>query len=321
MAVAHERAEPIQRAGRRAALGRTGIARREALTGLAFVSPWLVGFVLFTLLPMGAALWFSLTDFDLRRPEAARFVGLDNFVRLLSDPNVGQSLGVTVRFALLTVPLNLGLALGLAVLLNHRGVAARSLFRTMFYLPMQIPLVASTLIWAGVLNEQTGWLNRALGVVGIGGPDWLESPSWVLGALALMGVWEIGNMMVIFLAGLQGVPSELYDAARVDGAGRWTTFRRITLPLLSPVVLYNLLIGLILSFQYFTKAYVLTNGTGDPDDATLFYNLNLYREAFTYNQMGYGAALAWVLFVIVLGLTILLFASARRWVYYAGETR
>jgi multiple sugar transport system permease protein len=300
---------------------RLSIERRETLTGYAFISPWIVGFLLFTLVPMIAALALSMTDFDLRRPDAIHFVGLANFQRLLSDPNVSQSLAVTVRFAALTVPLNLLVALGFAILLNQRKLPGVTVFRTLFYLPIQIPLVASTLIWAGVLNQQTGWLNSITGIVGLPSVDWIESTTWVLPALALIGLWGVGNSMVVFIAGLQSVPSELYDAARVDGAGRWTTFRRITLPLISPVVFYNVLISLILTFQYFTQAYVLTNGRGDPDNASLFYNLNLYREGWKFFQMGYAAAQAWLLFLIVLVLTIALFLVARRWVYYAGERR
>jgi ABC-type sugar transport system permease subunit len=298
---------------------RLSIERRETLTGYAFISPWIVGFLVFTLIPMVAALALSLTDFDMRRPESVHFVGLGNFQRLLADPNVAQSLGVTVRFALLTVPLNLVVALGLAVLLNHRRLAGVTIFRTLFYLPIQIPLVASTLIWAGVLNAQTGWLNKLTGIAGVPAVDWIESTTWILPALALIGLWGVGNSMVVFIAGLQSVPSELYDAARVDGAGRLTTFFRITLPLISPVVFYNVLISLILTFQYFTQAYVLTNGRGDPDNASLFYNLNLYREGWKFFDMGYAAAQAWLLFGIVLSLTVVLFAVARRWVYYAGE--
>jgi multiple sugar transport system permease protein len=185
----------------------------------------------------------------------------------------------------------------------------------MFYMPMQIPIVASTLVWIGVLHAQNGWLNMLLAAAGIPGPNWLQSPTWVGPALAIMGLWGIGNMMLIFLAGLQSVPSELYDAARVDGAGPWSRFRFVTLPMISPVLFYNLIIALIATFQYFTQAYVISNGRGDPDRATLFFNLNLFREAFQFFNMGYASALAWLLFVIVLALTIILFRSAGRWVY------
>jgi multiple sugar transport system permease protein len=173
-------------------------------------------------------------------------------------------------------------------------------------------------VWIGVLHAGNGWLNYALESVGLPGPNWLQSPFWVGPALALMGLWGIGNMMLIFLAGLQSVPTELYDAARVDGAGRWASFRNVTLPLISPVLFYNLIIALIATFQYFTQAYVISNGRGDPDRATLFFNLNLYREAFQFHNMGYASALAWLLFVIVLGLTYLLFRTSGRWVHEGG---
>jgi multiple sugar transport system permease protein len=299
--------------------GRIGgsLARSEARWGYLFISPWIVGFLLFTMLPMLAALVFSLTDFDLRRPDEINFIGLRNYERLLADPTVLDSMLVTIRFILITVPLNLVFALALAVLLNSRRLVGRSLFRTLFYMPIQIPLVAATLIWLGVLNGSTGWVNGLLELVGVRGPDWIGDSSWVLAALALVGIWGVGNMMLIFIAGLQGVPSELYDAARVDGAGSWTTFRLITVPLITPIIFYNLLISLVTSFQVFIQPYVLKNGV--PDDSTNLFNVNLYREAFTFNQMGYASALGWVLFLVILSVTVLLFWSSRRWVYYAAE--
>jgi multiple sugar transport system permease protein len=226
---------------------------------------------------------------------------------------------VTLRFALIVVPLTLGFALAVALMVNSTLLAGRNVFRTLFYLPLQIPIVASTIVWVGVLNVSNGWLNLGLTAAGMPAVDWLNSTFWVHPALALMGLWGIGNMMLIFLAGLQSVPTELYDAARVDGAGRWTTFWRITVPLISPVIFYNLIIVLIATFQYFTQAYVITNGRGDPAGETLFFNLNLFREAFQFYNMGYASALAWVLFVVVLGLTMLLFRTAGGWVYEGGE--
>ena len=292
---------------------------RESLHGLAFVAPFIVGFLLFSAIPMVASLVLSLTDFDPFRPQETEFIGLANYARMLNDPILLESLWVTVRFALLVVPLSIAAALGVAMLVNSTLLAGRSVFRTLFYMPMQIPIVASTVVWIGVLNASNGWLNYALEAVGIPGPNWLHSPVWVGPALALMGLWGIGNMMLIFLAGLQSVPTELYDAAKVDGAGPWARFRNVTLPMISPVLFYNLIIALIATFQYFTQAYVISNGRGDPDRATLFFNLNLYREAFQFRNMGYASALAWLLFVIVLGLTWLLFKSAGRWVHEGGE--
>jgi multiple sugar transport system permease protein len=294
---------------------------REALWGLVFIGPWLIGLLLFTAGPMVASLAMSLTDFNLVKPEATKFVGLDNYARLASDPTIWQSLIATFKFALLAIPLTMGASLGFAMLLNHPKLAFKGPLRALVYMPVMIPLVASTLVWIGFLNTETGWLNAILGSLGLPQPDWINSETWVYPALSLIGLWGIGNFMLINIAGLQSVPTELYEAARMDGAGAWTQFRRITIPLMSPVLLYNLVIILIGTFQYFTQAFVITNGRGDPNNATLFMNLVLYREGFVFNHMGYAAAIAWLLFVVVLVLTLLLFGFARRRVYYAGGER
>jgi ABC-type sugar transport system permease subunit len=300
---------------------RRSLGSRESLSGILFISPWIVGFLAFTLLPMAASLVLSFTDFDPRAPAATKFIGLDNYARMLRDPVLLKSLTVTVQFALLIVPATMIAALGIAMLVNSTLLKGKNVFRTIFYMPVQIPLVASTLIWIGVLNASTGWLNYGLEAVGIPRQDWLNNVSLVHPSLTLMGLWGIGNMMLIFLAGLQGVPTELYDSARVDGAGPWASFRHITLPMISTVTFYNLVIALISTFQYFTQAYVISNGRGEPDNATLFFNLNLYREAFVFFDMGYASALAWLLFAIVLALTVLLFRTARTWVYEGGGER
>lgn len=297
----------------------TTYSGREWRTGLLFVGPWIIGFFVFSALPMIASLVLSLTDFDPRQPDEIQFIGLANYARMLHDPILLESIWVTVRFALMVVPLSLAFALAVALLINSTLLAGRNVFRTLFYIPMQIPIVASTVVWIGVLHANNGWLNKALEAAGIPGPNWLQSPTWVGPALVIMGLWGIGNMMLIFLAGLQGVPTELYDAAKVDGAGPWSSFRNVTLPMISPVLFYNLIIALIATFQYFTQAYVISNGRGDPDRATLFFNLQLYREAFGFFHMGYASALAWLLFVIVLGLTIILFRTAGSWVYEGAD--
>jgi multiple sugar transport system permease protein len=302
----------------RSGLMRVSQARREAFWGLVFIGPWILGFLLFTIGPLIASLVLSFTDFNLVRPEAMQFIGLDNYTRMAADPLVGQGLLVTVKFALIAVPTTMIASLGIAVLVNSPRLFGRNIFRTLFYMPIQIPLVASTLVWISFLNTETGWLNGLLGAIGIQGPDWINNATWVYPALTLIGLWSIGNFMLTNIAGLQSVPTELYEAARIDGAGPWTMFRRITIPLMSPILLYNLVISLITTFQYFTQAYVLTNGRGDPNNATLFINLDLFREAFVNNHMGYAAAIGWLLFAIVLVLTLVLFAFARRRVYYAG---
>ncbi len=294
---------------------------REAIWGYVFVAPWLIGLALFTAGPIIASLVMSLTNFDLLHADQTRFIGLDNYVRLTTDPLVATSLASTVKFALIVIPLTMFASLAFALLLNHPKVAFKGPLRTLVYLPVMIPLVASTLVWTGFLNPETGWLNRAIEGVGLPAPDWINNEVWIYPALSLMGLWAIGNFMIINIAGLQSVPTELYEAARMDGAGYWTQLRRVTIPLISPVLLYNLVIVLIATFQYFTQAYTLTNGRGDPNNATLFINLELFREAFVFSRMGYGAAIAWLLFAVVLVLTVALFAFARRRVYYAGGER
>jgi len=294
---------------------------REALWGFIFIGPWLIGLVLFTAGPIVASFVMSLTNFDLLHAGETRFVGLDNYIRMTSDPLVIQSLVATFKFAIIVIPLTMFASLAFALLLNHPHLQAKGPLRTLVYMPIMIPLVASTLVWTGFLNTETGWLNQMLGAIGLPGPDWINSETWIYPALSLMGLWAIGNFMIINIAGLQSVPTELYEAARMDGAGWWTSLRKVTIPLMSPVLLYNLVITLIATFQYFTQAYTLTNGHGDPNNATLFINLELFREAFVFSRMGYGAAIAWLLFVIVLILTLGLFSFARKRVYYAGGDR
>jgi multiple sugar transport system permease protein len=294
---------------------------REAAWGFVFIGPWLIGLVLFTAGPMIASLVMSFTNFDLVHPDAVRFVGVDNYARMAGDSSVIGSVIATLKFAAITIPVTMVASLGFALLLNHPSLPAKGPLRALVYMPVMIPLVASTLVWIGFLNTDTGWLNAILGAVGLPRPDWINSQAWIYPALSIIGLWSIGNFMVINIAGLQAVPTELYEAARIDGAGAWTSFRRITIPLMSPVLLYNLVIVLIGTFQYFTQAYTMTNGRGDPNNATLFINLVLFREGFVFNHMGYAAAIAWLLFVIVLVLTIALFAFSRRRVYYAGGDR
>jgi ABC-type sugar transport system permease subunit len=293
-------------------------SRREAAWGWVFIAPWIFGLAVFTAGPIIASFVLSLTDFNLVRPEAVKFVGIDNYIQMLNDPNVIKSLVVTFRFAIIAIPLTMAASLGFALLVNSPKLFGRNVFRSFIYMPIQIPLVASTLVWIGFLNTESGWLNGIIGFFGVQGPNWITSETWIYPALALIGLWGVGNFMLINIAGLQSVPTELYEAARIDGAGSWTMFRRITIPLMSPILLYNLVISLITTFQYFTQAYTMTNGRGDPNNATLFINLDLFREAFQFNRMGYGAAIAWLLFVIVLILTLGLFAVARKRVYYAG---
>jgi multiple sugar transport system permease protein len=222
----------------------------------------------------------------------------------------------------MSLPLTIGLALGLALLLNQKLLAGRPVFRTLFFMPVMIPLVASTIVWQGFLNGSTGWLAQILHAFGLPSPNWFADPAWAVPGLVLLSTWGIGNMMLIFLAGLQGVPTELYEAVKVDGGGAWARFRHVTLPMISPVLFYNILISIIGVSQYFTQAYVLDPGAnGNPGGSTLFYNLNLYKEGWSYNNMGYASALAWLMMLIVVVAALVLFRTSARWVFYAGGER
>lgn len=300
---------------------RSHLARTQERWGFLFISPWIIGFLIFTLIPILATFYFSLTNYSPVTPEQTRFVGIANYKTMLTDAKVSKSLLVTVNYAILAIPVSFIVGLGLAALVNSKNLVGKNFFRTMFYMPSMIPVVAGALVWAGVMNTQSGWLNLILESIGLDGPDWLNDPRWIYPALVLIGLWGLGNLMLTLLAGMQGVPTELYEAATIDGATGLQQFIKITLPMISPVIFYNLTLMLIGAFKYFDLAYVLKNGTGQPADTTLFYNLNLYKNAFTYNLMGYGSALAWVLFIIVLVLTLILFKTANMWVYYGGEGR
>lgn len=301
-------------------LRQPSLARREALWGFAFLSPWIVGFLALTLIPMVATLAFTFTNIDLAQEEPVRFVGLDNYARLLGDGDAWRSLVVTLKYAALSLPVGLVIPFSIALLINSRYIRGRSAFRILFFLPYVVPFVAGVLIWEGMLNAESGWVNGLLHFIGIAHPpNWLNDPGFVYPALVTIGIWGIGAGIIINLAGLQGIPTELYDAANIDGAGWWKTLRHITLPLMSPVIFYTLILGVVEVLQYFLVPLVINNGTGDPGGSTLFFNLYLYKVFFTYQDMSYGATLAWLLFVITLGISLLLFWSARRWVYYAGE--
>lgn len=296
------------------------LARREALWGLTFLSPWLIGFLAFTLIPMVATLIFTFTNITLTQEEPLHFVGLANYQTLLKDPQVWTSLQVTLKFGLISLPVSLLLPLSLALLLNSKYVRMSTLWRTLFYMPYIVPFVAAVFAWGGMLNAENGWINEALRAIGMQNPPrWINDVRWIYPALVMMGLWGIGSGMLVNLAALQAIPSELYDAARVDGAGWWATLFNVTLPLMSPVIFYSLTLGLVGVFQYFLVPLVLNEGTGEPGRSTLFYNLYLYKTFFTFQNMSYGATMAWLLFIIILIVTSVLFSTARHWVYYAGE--
>jgi multiple sugar transport system permease protein len=291
------------------------LAQREALFGWLFVGPAVLGFLLWVGGPMIYSAWLSLNDWDMIRP--ARFVGLDNFVRMFNDPLFYKSLGVTLVYTVFHVPLTLILAFAVAMLLNSkvRGIA---FFRTLYYLPNIVPAVANAVLWVWIFNSEFGLVNMVLRSLGIPKVLWLQNPQTALPALILMSLWTMGGVMIIFLAGLNGIPEELYEAARIDGAGGWASFRFITIPMMTPIIFFNLILQIINSFQVFTAGFLIT--AGGPNYATTFYVLYLFDNAFTYFDMGYASALAWVLFFIILGLSLITFRSGNRWVQYAdGE--
>ncbi|MGG1611560.1 carbohydrate ABC transporter permease [Paenibacillus sp. FSL K6-2441] len=286
-------------------------------SGYLFILPWLLGLVLFTVGPMLFSLLLAFSKWDIiTGVKSIEWVGLDNFKAIFQDELFYQSLKVTFIFALISVPLYQIFSLFAAMLLNMR-TRGMKLFRLIYFMPSVIPAVAVSMMWVMIFNPEYGVLNRALALVGIQGPAWLQDPSYALGALIVMGIWGIGNIIIIYLSGLQGVPEELYEAAELDGAGRFRRFFSITLPMISPTIFFNLIMGIIGGFQYFTQAFVMTNG--GPLNSTLFYNLYLYNKAFQDYEMGYASALSWILFVIILVFTLLVIRSSSMWVYYQGD--
>ncbi len=296
--------------------------RREIIWGYIFLSPWVIGFFAFSLLPILMTLFLSFTDYrgtSEFAPGNFNMVGLSNYARLFIDPYALPSMGVTLKFALIGIPLGLIIPLHFALLVNSKYLFGANLFRTLFFLPTVIPIVAGTIIFGGVLNAQTGWINLSLKAIGIAdAPRWFSDPFWAVPALNLLGVWGVGNAMLILLASLQGVPTELYEAATVDGASPLSKFWNITVPMISPVIFYNLTLGLIGSFQYFVPAMLIGGRNGDPQGSLLFFPLHFYRQAFVFSDMGYASVLALVIFVVTLMATGLMFFFAQRMVYYAG---
>ena len=300
---------------------RLSLRQREAAWGYLFISPWIIGFLTLTLAPVIATFVFTFLNLRLNQQQPVRFVGLDNYATLLGDARAWEALSATLRFAAIALPVGLILPFALAMLLNSRSLRGSRFFQALFFMPYVIPFVAALFAWGSMLNAEQGWLNGLLGAVGIDGPDWLNDPSWIYPGLVVIGLWGIGSAIIINLAGLRNVPTELYDAARVDGAGFWGQLRHVTLPMMSPVIFYSLTLGLVAVLQYFLVPLVLNSGTGRPAGTTYFFNVYVYNTFFSFGNMSYGATLAWLLFVVILSATLLLFWSARYWVYYAGDTK
>ena len=305
---------------RRPSLGQSSLARNEARWGLIFLSPWLFGFAAFTFFPLIASLVFSVTNISLSQDQPLRFVGLENVQRMLADKQTWESLAVTFRFAAFNLPIAIVIPFVVALVLNSRYLRGVGIFRTLFFMPYVIPFVSGLLAWQGMLNLETGWVNEFLRLIGIQNPpNWLQDTTLIYPSLAFTGLWGIGAGVIVNLAGLKGIPTELYDAARIDGAGWWASLRNVTLPMMSPVIFYSLILGIVDVLQYFLVPLVLYNGTGEPGGSTLFFNLVIYKQAFNFQNFSYGATLAWMLFGITLVITLIVFRTSRRWVYYAGE--
>ena len=291
-------------------------AFRRNIEGWLFASPWIIGFILWTLGPMLASLVIAFTEWDLI--SSPKWVGLTNVQAMVNDELVTQALKVTTIYALTSVPLTIIFGLILALFLNADIVGLR-FYRTAFYLPSVLSGVAVALLWRWLFSTEFGMFNTLLSYVGIRGPAWLGDASWALPSLVIMSLWGIGSGAIIYLAGLQGIPTDLYEAAAVDGARGWHRLWYVTIPMMTPVLFFQLVTGIIAALQIFTQAFIMTNG--GPNNATLFFLLYLYQNAFQYFRMGYASALAWVLFLYILVLTLIMFRSSSLWVYYEGEEK
>jgi len=295
--------------------------RRNLRNGLLFASPWLVNLVVLIAYPIAASLYYSLCSYDTLRPP--RWIGLENYrVLFTEDPLFWTSLSNTLYMVALGLPVGMVVSLGIALLMNQK-LKGMAFYRTIFYLPSITPVVATSILWLWLLNPEMGLVNELLARVGIAGPGWLTAAEWAKPALILMGLWGAGGSMVIYLAGLQDVPTQLYEAASLDGAGKLTQLRHVTIPMLSPVILFNLIMGLIGGFQYFTQVYVMAGSKplGSPQDSTLVYALYMFSVAFLDFRMGYACAMAWVLFLVTLLCALAVFRTSARWVYYGGDNR
>jgi multiple sugar transport system permease protein len=294
------------------------MARREAIVFYLCVSPWIIGFLVFLVYPTFRSLYLAFHHYQIGHDPV--WTGFENFRRMADDELFWKSLGVTIKYVLGSVPGSNIIALAIAMLLAQK-IRGISFWRTIYFLPSVVSVVAISVLWYYVFNPQYGIVNSLLDYVGIKGPGWYTSEAWAMPTIILISWWMVGTQIVIYLAGLKGIPQEYYEAVEVDGGGAWSKFRHITLPLLSPVVFFNVVMGVIGAFQVFDQAWILSAGSGRPNNATLTYMLNLYKQAFEFGSLGYASALAWVLFVIIMALTALVLRSSSLWVYYEAERK
>ncbi|MRN53266.1 carbohydrate ABC transporter permease [Paenibacillus monticola] len=298
--------------------------KKNNMTGLLFAGPFLIGFLLFTLYPTGASLFYSFTNFNLFKP--LKWIGLENYKWIIEEKEVLISIRNTMYMVIIATPVSLAVGLFMAMLLNTK-VRGQSIFRTLFYIPSIVPVIASSLVWMWVLNPQSGMINSILKIFGVNGPNWLLDAAWTKPSLILMLGWGSGGIMIIFLAALQEVPRSLYEAADIDGSGELGKFYHVTLPSISPIILFQLIMSLITYFQFFAQAFMLSSLTASgpdqsmsgPENSLLFYAILLYREAFVDFSMGHASAMAWVLFLITGIVTWLVFKTSKKWVTYGGE--
>ncbi len=290
--------------------------RRGLVTGLLFISPWIIGFLAFRVVPFVMSFYYSFTFYPIL--ESPKWIGLANYRNLLSDGRFMSALYNTAYYAFFAVPLGALIGIFLAMLLNLK-VRGLSIFRTIYFLPSITPVVATALVWLWMFNPRGGIINYILSLVGIRGPGWLGSPLWSKPALIIMSLWGVGGAVVIYLAALQDVPREMIEASQLDGANTWRQIWNVTLPMISPIILFNVIIGLIGAFQFFTEVHVMTGGSGSPADSTLMMSIYLWQSAFQFFKMGYASAQAWVLFLIIIVFTVIMFRVSGRAVYYGGR--
>jgi len=286
---------------------------KKNAVGYAFISPWLIGFLVFTAGPIFASMYLSFTRYDIINKPV--WIGIVNYKEMFfRDPLFWKSMSVTLTYAIVAVPIGViaGLAIALILNMDLKGMAV---YRTIFYLPSIVPVVATSMVFLWILNPQIGLVNQLLMRFGITGPSWFRDPKWALWSLVLMGMWGVGGSMIIYLAGLKDIPTHLYEAANIDGANAWQRTRHVTLPMMTPVIFFNLVMGIIGTFQYFTAAFIVSNGQGGPVDSTHFYALYLFNRAWRYYDMGYACAMAWVLFLLVVIITAGVFKTQAKWVH------
>ncbi|PTM57865.1 carbohydrate ABC transporter permease [Desmospora activa] len=290
--------------------------RTSHVYGWLFASPWVIGMLLFFAFPLLSSIYFSFTSYSIINP--GEFVGLQNYRDLMNDSLFWTAIYNTVYFTVFFVPLSIFCGVSLALFLNMK-VKGMAIYRTIFFLPTLVPHVAMAVLWVWLLNPQFGLVNGMLAAVGMDGPAWLGSETWSKPSLILMSLWGIGQAVVIYLAGLHDISQDYYDAAEVDGANSVQKIGHITLPLLTPVIFFNLVMGVIGAFQQFTLPYTMTKGQGTPGNSLVFYVMHIYDNGFKFFKMGYASAMAWILFVVIMALTTLIFVTSKRWVHYQGN--